>query len=302
MKNKQAFTLVEVLISLFISSFIIFGMLQLYRNLQNFIDKTYVVMKTNRKVYALFSQLEKDFSTAFIPKFSKAEEETKDKEIEKEEKQNYFKGEIVDGEYKSIKGQIKRLELFKNLNFISTNALFVYDEKNVKLVRIGYFLEKNKELSKSDRFVYNLYRKESLDLSNKEFTQDESIFKKDKKNIVKVFLVAQNIKHFSIEYYGFEKEDEKKDNKQLKKEEVKMINSFVWGNNPKTENVIPQKMVINVSFWDDKFISESAFSSVVNTFIFALKVSESEKKLLDDQKQEHGHNGQGVDAKANPVK
>lgn len=280
MKNKKAFTLVEVLISLFISSFIILGMLQLYRNVQNFIDKTYSTMKINRKVYVLFSQLQKDLSFSFIPESHSIEESKKleSNKDEKDQKENYFKGEIVEGEYKGIKGKVKRLELFKSLNFISTNSLHVYEENNVYFLRIGYFLEKNKELSQSDRYVYNLYRKETRNISNQKFQQDTSSKKEDKIE-VKKFLIAQNIKHFSVEYYGFKKEDKKADNKFYEKNnKKKLFNSFVWGDKKETENILPKKILFNISFWNDKFIGEYSFNCVVKTYVVAIGY---------DQKQEN---------------
>ncbi len=278
MKNQKAFTLVEVLISLFISSFIMFGMMQLYRNLQNFIDKTSITMKFNREVYLLFSQMEKDFSTAIIPVLPKEEKDPSKKEKEL----NYFIGNIFEGEYKRI--QEKRLHLFKSVNFINSNPLFVHNEKIVRLVRISYSLQKDKKLSNSDRSVYDLYRKETEDLSNVKFEKKENIYKKNKDKPVKTYLIAKNVKHFSVEYQGFKKEkDDKK--KVDKKQKKKMISSFTWGKDKGTQNILPKKMLINISFWDTKFVSEYSFNCVVSTFVIPFKEKKEEKKQEDENKK-----------------
>ena len=269
MKNKKAFTLVEVLISLFISSFIMFGMMQLYRNLQNFIEKTSITMKFNREVYLLFSQMEKDFSTSIIPVLPKEEKDSSKKDLsEKEKKPNYFISEIFDGEYKRVEG--KRLHLFKSVNFINTNPLFVHNEKIVRLVRVSYSLQKNKKLSNSDRSVYDLYRKETEDLSNDKFKKTETVYKKDKEKPVKIYLIAKNVKHFSVEYKGFKKEEDDK-TKSDKKQKKKMISSFTWGKDKGTQNILPKKILINISLWDSKLVSEDSFNCVIQTFVVELK-------------------------------
>ncbi|MBD3273612.1 hypothetical protein GF385_04665 [Candidatus Dependentiae bacterium] len=273
MENNKAFTLVEVLISLFISSFIIFGMIQLYRNLQNFIDKTSTTMNFNRRVYLLFSQLEKDFSTMFIPKL---------KQENKSDQNLFMVGDFFEGEYNREKG--KRLELFKSVSFINTNPFIVYDKKNVKLVRVAYLLQKNKQLSKPDKNVYDLFRKETLDLNNSKFEQKEIKTKEGKFLSVKEYLVAKNIKYFSVEYQGFEK-DQKKKNKKDKKE--KMIKTFTWGKDEKTKNILPKKVLIRANFWDNKLLKDSSYSLMIPIFTKDIKKSSAvtDKNENKDKKQ-----------------
>ena len=279
MKNKKAFTLIEVLIALFISSFIMLGMMQLYRNVQRFLEKTSITMKFNREVYLLFSQMEKDFTTALIPILAK--EEGKDPS-KKEKEQHYFIGDVFAGQYKRVKS--KRFKLFKGVNFINTNSLFVHDEKVVRLVRVAYALQKNKELSRSDRDVYDLYRKETADLSNDQFKEAGTISKKDKEQPVKIYLIAKNLKHFSIECQGFEKEsDDKK--KTTNKKEKKMISTFTWGQNKETKNILPKKVVINISFWDDKFVSDYSFDNVILLPVVPFKEKKEEKKQVGEKKK-----------------
>jgi type II secretory pathway component PulJ len=289
MKKREAFTLVEVLISLFISSFIIFGMLQLYRNLQTFIDKSYQSMKFNRKTYILFNQLEKDFSTSFMPKIDKSEKkDNKQKEI------TLFRGDIYFNEYKKIKGSSKRLELFKKVVMVNTNPLTIYNENAAKLVRVGYFIQKNKELSKGqNRVVYDLYRKETNKIENEEFKKDEK-GKKDKQDIyVKEFLVAQNIKHLSIEYYGFEKETEKNKDKIKKNKKPKMISDFIWGKEKETQNVLPKKIIVNISFWDEGFVSDSSFSCQINIFTQESKEDNKQAQIKDGENKTKEEKAEG---------
>lgn len=283
MNTKKAFTLIEVLISLFISSFIMFSMMQLYRNLQSFIEKTSITMKFNREVYLLFSQMEKDFTTALIPILAKKEEQEKTPS-KKEKEQHYFIGDVFTGEYKRVRG--KRFELFKGVNFINTNPLFVHDQKLVRLVRVAYALQKNKQLSTRDRDVYDLYRKEASDLSNDQFKKSENSSKKEKTSYVKTYLIAKNLKHFSIEYQGFEKKEDAK-KKAGNKKENKMIKTFTWGQSKETKNILPKKVIINISFWDNKFVSDYSFDNVIQLPVVPFK----EKKDVKKQNKEKVRQG-----------
>ena len=276
MKINKAFTLIEVLISLGISAFIIFAMMRVNLNVQSFIDKTYISSKTNKKVYLFLNQIEKDLSAAIIVDLEK---KITDKKIEKnnpeldkqktQEDMNYFKSTIFDGE--NFKKFGKKFELLKSLSFISTNAYEVYDEKNIRLVRVGYFLEKNKNLSKKDTIVYNLFRKETFDLKNVDFKVSQEM--SDKNSQVRSFLIADNIKEFSIEYQLLIKDNEYKDKTTDKNKE---LNLFVWGQKDETKNILPNYVFIMVSFWDNRFIGENVFSKIVP--ILACEYANENKK------------------------
>src|SRR5688572_5196778 len=78
MKRLQAFTLLEVLIALTLSSFILLTLTQSYRGAMRFLQKGQETMSYNRKVCLLFNQLERDLSCAFIPILQKEIKPQKD--------------------------------------------------------------------------------------------------------------------------------------------------------------------------------------------------------------------------------
>ncbi|MBU4270129.1 prepilin-type N-terminal cleavage/methylation domain-containing protein [Candidatus Dependentiae bacterium] len=254
MKKNKAFTLLEVIISLGISAFIIFGVMRIYLNLQNIIDKTYLNSKYNKKVYIFLNQIEKDISTMLAidshDEIDKKQDNKKEnKKDEKKDNKNYLKTAVYDIE--SFKYMGKKYEIFKSLSFISTNSYEIYDEKNVKLVRVGYFLEKNKEKSVKDNIVYKLFRKETYDLNNIDFKSSDDF--KDSK--IRSFLIADNIKEFSIEYQLLKKEDKNKE-----------INLFTWGQKDETKNLLPNYAFLVVSFWNDKLTESYFFTRLINIF------------------------------------
>jgi prepilin-type N-terminal cleavage/methylation domain-containing protein len=66
MKKQKAFTLLEILISMALSSFIIFGFMQSYQNLMKYLERARGMIQTNRKLCLLFHQFERDITSAFI--------------------------------------------------------------------------------------------------------------------------------------------------------------------------------------------------------------------------------------------
>ncbi len=161
MKRMSGFTLLELLISMVLSSFIMLGMMQLYRGVIRYIENSRASMGTNRQVCLLFNQMERDLSTAYIPYLAREEkqeksavvaseqkpeaapkspeqktpEEKKLEEKEQEQRKTFFVGTIDDrAEGGKIDG--KRFDICKFISFICTNPLQVYEEKRVRLVRV----------------------------------------------------------------------------------------------------------------------------------------------------------------------
>ena len=329
MKKKAGFTLLEVLISLSISIVIILGMLQIYQNATSYFGKANEFISLSQKVYILFGQLENDLSTAFISEFHEKIKDKKDESAvapnelwrDKQEKSNqeykYFVGQIYDGESQRIKG--KTWELFKSLNFITTNPLQIYSKKYPRLVRVKYELIKNKEKSVKEKIVYSLYRKEITDLQNVEFKESEEFVVKEKKELIRKYLVADNIKEFFVEYI-FPKEIEKDS-----KKEKEYIRSFIW---PSKETIakmkdeqarqkkeqdtkateqkkdqkpaekdkgfleqVPAKIEIYISFWDVNLERSNSFNCLIPVYSYPTlkeikdKKTEEEKKKVGEQQQ-----------------
>ena len=202
MNRKQAFTLIELLIALALSSFVMAGMMLAYRNVMKKLDSSRELLMVNRKVGLLFNQLERDLSTAFIP-VQLAQEKTKqekngdktpqpqeaeskestssekgenDKKIEKKKEQlkSFFIGTIQEGMAEKIAKE--KLELFKDVSFVCANPLQIYGQKKPRIVRVKYQLVRDKEKTRQhNKVTYNLVRKETTDLTNVEFKEKEEL-------------------------------------------------------------------------------------------------------------------------------
>ena len=295
MKKQSGFTILELLVALSISAFVILGMLQGYRNVSNIIDRTRNIMVMDRKVCLLFNQFERDLTTAFIPFLSERVEpktgeksktdvnkfnQEKNQTEKKEEDKFYFVGEIFPDNDEKIQG--KRRELFKSLNFITTNALRIYSQKRVMLVRVMYELVKDKEKSHGEKNVYQLLRRETTELDNFEFKENDSVLQKDKASDIKTVVVADNIKNLFVEYIADKTREEKKRN-IFDKEEIQKTRSFVWGDKKDTTDIVPEQIEVFITFWNDNLQRESFFECLIPILSYPTEQPIEDKKQSRSQ-------------------
>ncbi|MBU1007630.1 prepilin-type N-terminal cleavage/methylation domain-containing protein [Candidatus Dependentiae bacterium] len=289
MKNSNAFTLMELLLALSVSGFIIIGMMQGFRNTEKILSKSRSILQINRSVCLLFNQIERDFNTAIIPTIAKIEK-TKDKKIEekkideKKDKVNFFFAESTEEDEKIKIGE-KKYEFFKRVSFVNTNPLQIWGQKRSKLVRVGYELVKNKHRSNRENISYDLYRKETFDLSNTAFKtkEAENLAQKEISAISKQ-LVATNIKGMFLEY-GMPKPKDKDDLLLIsEKQEEQQLELFSWGKIKETKNVVPQTVEMHIVFWDEGLKSEKMFSCSIPIFSYPTQKKQAEKK--EDKKNE----------------
>jgi len=294
MKNSLSFTILELLIALSLSSFVILGMLQGYRNISNYIDRTRRLMVVNRQVCLFFNQIERDLNASFIPFLHEEIKSTQEKadvgaqalkekaaEKEKEEKKNYFVGQIKEGEEVKVGG--RRREFFKSVNFITTNALRIYGQKRVRLVRVMYELVKDKQRSKGEKVCYNLFRRETTNLKNFQFKEEESVLEKNKKTSIKTHLIAENVKELFFEYITPQTEKEK-EKEVIAKEEKKRVRRFVWGDKDETRDVVPEQTEIFVTFWDDELERAYSFECLIPVFSYPTEKKEKKEEKKETEK------------------
>lgn len=274
-KRNKAFTLIELLVALTISGFIITGMMQGFRNVQKILMNSRQLLQLNREVCLLFNQMERDFNTAcIIPEENPSksiqkqpEKSARDKEKEKK-KLNQFKATVYENETKRIEG--RTYSLFKSVNFINTNPLQVWSEHRIRLIRLAYQLEKDKEKSTSSLTSYNLYRKETDNIKNEQMKEPEQGTQPTKgESIIYRNLIATNIKSLYLEYVT---PKEKSDT-----DEETEIKTFVWGEKKEQENKVPQYLNIIITFWNDDFTKENEFSFM--SPIFAYPTPKKEQKI-----------------------
>ncbi|MFH1831718.1 MAG: prepilin-type N-terminal cleavage/methylation domain-containing protein [bacterium] len=329
-KNKRSFTLIELLIAMSLSSFIVMGLMQSYHALMRYIDRSRGMMVTNRRACLLFNQIERDFTTAFIPEIHKkiksknpkkpgekeAPEDKEDKEEQvdpnkqlssKEQadvdakklevRKKFFLGVIKEGD--TVRINKKRYELFKNVTFITTDALQVYGQKKVRIVRVMYELVVDKPKSKGDNICYKLFRRETSDLKNVKMKVDEFELDKQKISSISSHVVAEGLKSMHIEYVTL-KQPDKKDGKQVSKEnkEPEELRFFTWGDRPETKGVVPQRIELTVVFWSDDLSATQSFQVIIPVLSYPTELEKKGKK--DKQGQVSASGGAPVASEASP--
>jgi hypothetical protein len=288
-------------------------MIQAYRNVVQHIDRARQTMEINRNVCLLFNQMERDFSQAFIsplqktiPKDKVANDNTKadnKKEADEENKDNkqdepkteeekkakaleaikdHFIAGIDDSETARIEG--RKFDLFKYLNFITTNTLQIWGQRRVYLVRVLYELVKDKAKSKGENICYNLYRKETTELTNVKMKEDE--FADKKSTPIRTYLVATNVKSLYIEYTTLIVKEEKEQGKETEISEPTELKLFMWGSEKKdTIGKLPQKADVWISFWNDDLTSFKTFQATFPFYLFTIKKEKGSEKKEDQSKK-----------------
>lgn len=294
-----AFTIIELLIALFLSSFIMLGMMQAYRNAITSLGAVRAKMAITRKGCLLFNELERDFSSMIVPFLNKEIVPDKDKDQKKQPSdkndselqasENKEKGDkkpdelkdkltqdeqpdalknamhvqVYEDEYRRLEG--KKFTLFKSINFITTHPLQVYGDKRLRLVRVMYELVRNKQKSTRDQVCYNLLRKETTDLMNFKMKQDDNVDLKNKHASIRTYLVTDNVKEMYLELITEKvKEEKSKDNKQ----EIEEVRLFVWGEKDFTVGVVPKSIEMRIVIWDDQLKRTQEFQIFVPVFSY----------------------------------
>ena len=285
MKKRRGFSLLELLIALSLSSFVILGLLQSYRSLVRYLEKSKELIGVNRRVCLLFNQLERDFQTAFIPAIASDDESSQDKIDGKEAKESQAKDKKEDSAYKKkkidkknfflaeadesgsfTKIKDKKLMPCKFVTLINTNPLQIYGQRKIRYVRIMYALEKNKEHSSKDKTSYNLIRKESRDIENVKMKVNEFDHEQQKNNPIRSHVIAEDIKALYFEYVGIK--PPKKDDKEKKEDNGEEIRLFTWGDKDFTQGVVPKYVEVYVDLWDEQLKFSQVFHAILPILSF----------------------------------
>lgn len=275
-RNNRGFTLLETILALALSSFIMLALTQAYRTLVTYIDRARDMARANQRIALVTQIIERDLSCAVMPQLhqeiesdkekatkndappaeekkeaplSTEEENKKKEEKRRDERRKYFFTEIDDTDLHKIKGQ--RVELLKTCNFITTSALEVYGESLPRWVRVRYELVRNKK-AKVDEFT--LVRKQTTDIHNVKMKISEVDPNADSKaHPITSHEVARGVKGLFIEF-SMKKEPEKKDEKDKdkdKKIELEETKVFSWGESKKTAGELPQRAHVYLELWNE---------------------------------------------------
>ena len=250
--NNNGFTLIEVLISLSLSMLIVIALMQTYRNAVRYLEGTHDIMASDRIICLLFNQLEKDFSTAYIPTLAPLEKpDDKNQAVRqqsmdaKEERLKSFVGQINES-IDAVKINTKKLMPLKSISFIATSPLEVYGQHTPRLVRIVYQLSANKEQPNGAE-SFTLVRKETSDLKNTFAHENDDALRKDPSLAITSHVIAKSIKFLSIEY-SYKKKVKSTEGKERKEP----ARSFTWGDQDKKETIdaVPQSADIYLQLWE----------------------------------------------------
>ncbi|MBX9830473.1 hypothetical protein K2X40_00805 [Candidatus Babeliales bacterium] len=325
MPKRRAFAIMELLIALSLSSFVILGLMKGYQSLMDYLERSRVMMGVNRTVCLLFNQLERDIMTAFVaqpqeeifPEKDKDHEKNKQKKREEQEKEKamsaedkkkahekkleklkeYFFGTVDEDQFIQIQG--KRRYLFKNLTFLTTGALQVYGEHKVRFVRVMYELVKDKENSKDGHDKYLLMRKETRDIENFKMRISDFDYEKQQKQPIQTHVVADNIKHMSVTYVTFRKPKQQKGPASKQKEEEEEVRLTKWGEEPFTKGVVPRWIEVTISFWNRTMRGEDTFEILFPILTYPTPQEKPEHEK--DDKQEHADKKEPVEVDGGTV-
>jgi prepilin-type N-terminal cleavage/methylation domain-containing protein len=287
MRQKRGFTLLEMILAMSLSSVIVVGLVQLYRSVMNSFSASQDVMSIDRKVSLLFNQMERDFSSAYIPFLEMEKKSDKEKAAAekkaKEQRATFFVGTVREQFEPISKVHGKRAELLAYVSFICTNPLQIVDEKRQRLVRVVYELVVDRAKSIQDQTSYQLVRRETTDLANVRAWVSDFELPVHKHNI-RTYVVADNIKGFFVEY------SMPRESKDEKKEEKSVLALFKWGDREDTKALVPQKVSVWLDIWDDNKKRSFRFHAVFPIFSYPTydprkgKQQQPQKSGADQQK------------------
>lgn len=255
-------------------------------------DKSKDKNEQNKKPSGTDDSENKEDSTKSPEDKKKAEEE------KREALRKYFLASIDDNSDAKRINDIRTYQ-FKNVTFINTNPFQVYGQNKVRLVRVMYELVLDKTRSKGDVYCYNLWRKETENLENTKVKEDEvGLTTKSKTTQIRKILVADGIKEFFVQYVyqGRPKSRGKLTPEQIKageseQEEDKIEEKIfdVWGDDSKTIGVVPNRINVHITFWDEKLLKTVSLQTTFPVMSFSLlKEIDKKKDSLEKKAPETG--------------
>ena len=221
------------------------------------------------------------------------EDKKKDAEKKREALRKYFIANIDDNSLLKIINDTRTYQ-FKNVTFINTNPFQIYGQSRVRLVRVMYELVLDKTRSKGDVYCYNLWRKETENLENTKVKEDEVGFTtKSKTTQIRKILVADGIKEFFVQYVyqGRPRSNEKLTAAQSEagetgedEEKIEEKAFDTWGENSKTIGVVPNRVNVYITFWDEKLLKTASLQTTFPVMSFSL-LKEIENKKNSSHKK-----------------
>ena len=309
--NRAAFTLLETLLALALSGFIMAALMQAYQTLVKYIGNAREISTMNRRLATITQVIERDLSSACMPQLheviksnkenalSSDEQERKDeaeknkKELSADEKKQraekkmaerkkYFFAQIDDADFHKFKG--KKVELLKTCGFITTHALEFFGESSQRWVRVQYELIKDK---KAKTPQYTLVRKQSNNIANLKMKISDVDAAENIANPITVHEVMRGIKGLFIEFSMLKMLPQKENQPNAKKVEPELIKAFAWGESKKTAGEFAQRAHVYLDLWNEEQTRSDMVELEISIFadgnVEAVLIQELEMQELEQQ-------------------
>ena len=152
----------------------------------------------------------------------------------------------------------------------------MFGSEQVRMVRVGYELVPDKQHSKGQRQVYSLVRKQTPELKNTSFKQDENV----KQQAVVKHVVAQYIKHLSLQATYVPQPKKEKGEISSEKKKPDPVKTFVWTEKQEkaSSTGLPEYINMHIELWDTQFEKAYSFECLIPCFV------RDEMEQLDDKK------------------
>jgi len=204
---------------------------------------------------------------------------------------------IIENEFVKLLG--KKLLPFNAMTFVTTNPLQVYGQKRVRFVRVRYELVKDKKSSVGDKISYQLLRKETSDIGNVAMKINDFDYEQNKKNPVRVHVIAEKVKGLFIQYHGQRPIKKDKDTKKKQKQKKEKVSSFTWSDQDYSQGFVPQYLAVYIQLWRDDMGADYLFQTLIPVMSFPTL---DEKVIMPGRKAADLPNKVGAAAGQQPEK
>lgn len=270
---RRGFSLIELMVGIALSSFIMLGLVQAYRNASHLLSNARTLLVMNRRIALLFNQVERDMTTAIVyhkpTKYVPAQRngsriKGRGYTITKKESEDQYVPSFAlevfeDGGYRH---RNKKWQLTKKANVLTTTPLEVYGQQQERRVRVEYELVFDKAASTPQKSSYTLLRRQTSRLENASFKKKDE----DDTSIV-THVVANKVHKFCLQAVYAPKPDEKAGASVAPAE---LVRSFTWGQKEETEKsatALPEYLSLHIELWDDDYAKTYSFECLLPLYV-----------------------------------
>lgn len=309
---KCGFTIIELLISMFIASI-------LSVSLTNYLNQVYTfqtimtnIIDADTRANMVTSQLEADLMGIFVPFENLQTETDKEKKENTTEKNKPSQETIIEASTRQEKKE-KQIQPYENiflaqakdkqlnvLSMISTNALNVYWSETVgkpkpNITRIIYRIIPDQNNKQS----FMLTRREQKNLNYQPY--------KDEKQLSDEYVLADGIKELIITYHAQPQPTDDQDAESITStQQAKYIKAHIWQwpkknveqeQEKKEDIILPNMVTLELILWNEQYNRSTPFTYAINIPYQFIMTDVSEKIEPKNKKQPEIPTQQGSNGK-----